>query len=115
MVYHNVSWISTKETNVTTKRTVHEPYINFKCVFNTQHGMPVFYKIEWYVNNVTLIKTVTVSEADIGQATLSSKDLPPLDQTTGLQVAYICDILSFLTRFGILLFLNGSVSDKQMF
>lgn len=47
----------------------------------------VFYKIKWYVNNVTLIKTVAVSEADIDQAFLSSNDLPPLNQTAGLQVS----------------------------
>lgn len=56
--------------------------------------MSVFYKIEWYVNNATLIKTFTVSEADIDQATLSSKDPPPLDQTAGHLVTYICDISS---------------------
>lgn len=86
VVYHNVSWISTNETNGTIIRTVHEPYINLKCMFYTHHDMSVFYKVEWYVNNATLIKTVTVSEADIDHVTLSSKDLPPLNQTAGLQV-----------------------------
>lgn len=85
--YHSVSWFSTNETNTTTKRTVHQPYINFKCMFVLLQDESVFYKIEWYVNNATLIKTVTVSEADIGQATLSSHDLPPLNQTAGLQVS----------------------------
>lgn len=84
--YHSVSWFSTNETNTTTIRTVHQPYINFKCMFVLLQDAPVFYKIEWYVNNATLIKTVTVSEADIGQATLSSNDLPPLNQTAGLQI-----------------------------
>nr|XP_034320108.1 uncharacterized protein LOC117687527 isoform X18 [Crassostrea gigas] len=84
--YQSVSWFSTNESNTTTKRTVHQPYINFKCMFVLLQDESVFYKIEWYVNNATLIKTVTVSEADIGQATLSSNDLPPLNQTAGLQI-----------------------------
>lgn len=86
VVYHSVSWISTNETNATTIRTVHEPYICFKCMFALLQDASVLYKIEWYVNNATFIKTVTVSEADIGQATLSSIDLPPPNQTAGLQV-----------------------------
>lgn len=86
VVYHNVSWISTNETNGTIIRTLHEPYINFKCMFDTYHDMSVFYEVEWYVNNATLIKTVKVSEADVDHATLSSKYLPPLNQTAGLQV-----------------------------
>lgn len=84
--YHSVSWFSTNETNTTTIRTVHQPYINFKCMFVLRQDTSLFYKIEWFVNNATLIKTVTVSEADIGLATLSSNDLPPLDKTAGLQV-----------------------------
>lgn len=84
--YHSVSWISTNETNTTTIRTVHQPYINFKCMFVLLQDASVFYRIKWYVNNVTLVKTVTVSEADIDQATLSSKDLPPVNHTAGLQV-----------------------------
>lgn len=84
--YQSVSWFSTNETNTTTIRTMHQPYINFKCMFVLRQDASLFYKIEWYVNNATLIKTVTVSEADIGQATLSSNGLPPLDNTAGLQV-----------------------------
>uniref|UniRef100_A0A8W8NV44 VWFD domain-containing protein n=1 Tax=Magallana gigas TaxID=29159 RepID=A0A8W8NV44_MAGGI len=84
--YHSVSWISTNETNTTTIRTVHQPYINFKCMFVLRQDASIFYKIKWYVNNVTLVKTVTVSEADIDQATLSSKDLPPVNHTAGLQI-----------------------------
>lgn len=95
VVYHNVSWISTNETNGTSIRTVHEPYINFKCMFDTHHDMSVFYKVEWYVNNVTFIKKVTVSMADIDQATLSSKDLPPLDQTSEIQVSKIVHCIDF--------------------
>lgn len=61
----------------------------------------LFYKIEWYVNNATLIKAFKVSEADIGQATLSSQDLPPLDHTAGLQVAKIFDNLLLYHFFNI--------------
>lgn len=92
-MFLNVSWISTNETNGTTTRTVHEPYINFKCMFVLLQDASVFYKIEWYVKNVTLIKTFTVSEDDIDQATLSSKDLPPLNHTAGIQVTKIFDNL----------------------
>lgn len=84
--YHSVSWFSTNETNTTAIRTMHQPYINFKCMFVLRQDASLFYKIEWYVNNATLIKSVTVSEADIGQATLSSNGLPPLDNTAGLQI-----------------------------
>lgn len=95
VVYHSVSWISTNETNGTTTRTVHEPYINFKCMFVLIQDASVFYKIDWYVNNATLIKTVIVSLADFDQATLSSKDLPPLDQTSGIQVTKIVHGIDF--------------------
>lgn len=64
-------------------------------MFDTHHDMSVFYKVEWYVNNVTFIKKVTVSMADIDQATLSSKDLPPLDQTSGIQVSKIVHCIDF--------------------
>lgn len=60
-------------------------------MFNSQHDQSVFYKIDWYVNNATFIKTVTVSEADLDQTTLSSKDMPPLNQAAGLQVTNIYD------------------------
>lgn len=51
--------------------------------------------------NATLIKAFTVSEADIGQATLSSKALPPLDHTAGLQVAKLFDNLLLYPFFNI--------------
>lgn len=66
-------------------------------MFVLRQDASIFYKIKWYVNNVTLVKTVTVSEADIDQATLSSKDLAPVNHTAGLQVQKRARKTYFLT------------------
>ncbi|XP_062609644.1 uncharacterized protein LOC134271468 [Saccostrea cucullata] len=80
--FHNVSWNTTIEKEGPTTRTVHNPYVNLKCSFvSSSSDNLLFYKVEWYVNDHTFVKSDLVGGSSVRHALLSLKALK-----SGIQV-----------------------------
>lgn len=88
VVYHNISWISSNEQINKTNRTIYEPAIVLKCFFNKSvgPGTHLYYKVDWYLKNGTIIQSSTINETEIGQTFLSLMDLFAFNQTAGSNV-----------------------------
>lgn len=88
VVYHNISWISSNEQINKTNRTIYEPAIVLKCFFNKSvgPGTHLYYKVDWYLKNGTIIQSSTINETEIGQTFLSLMDLFAFNQTAGSNI-----------------------------
>lgn len=98
VVYHNISWISLNEQINKTNRTTYEPAIIFQCIFDKSPGpgTHLYYKVDWYLNNGTIIQSSTIKETEIDQNFLSLMDLITFNQTAGSNVS-VLNSFDFLT------------------
>ncbi|XP_062578161.1 LOW QUALITY PROTEIN: uncharacterized protein LOC134240066 [Saccostrea cucullata] len=86
VTYSNISWNTSIQTEGKTKQIIHNPSVNLKCNFVSSPNNQVFYKVEWYVNNHTLVKSEVLQGSPDKYSTLSLQDLISFNRNSGVEI-----------------------------
>ncbi|XP_062618288.1 von Willebrand factor D and EGF domain-containing protein-like [Saccostrea cucullata] len=81
--YHNVSWVS----KVFGTSTLHSPSVMFKCSFTPLPDTSLFYEISWYVDDIEVVRSETLSYNSLENALLSSKQIAQKQKKAGSTIS----------------------------